>query len=252
MVRGGLGTVGVIMLAAAMAVAGSASAHARSVARRPAQSSRSTKSDAAAAPAERLAEAVSGAGGEALAPGGPGEDAMPSAAEILRRHRQYAAAFAFAAGILLIAIVIALRLKRRHAAAAGIAALAALGMGAMLQFTASKGLAMFLWPPPHLWLGTFAANFMLAVMFAAVGGVLLRPGLRRVMGSIVIAEVAWWGVPAFAGATGLTLSIAQHRMDMDWLVFLGTAVGAVAAPAAGWATASLSAAVAERIVPART
>jgi hypothetical protein len=103
-----------------------------------------------------------------------------------------------------------------------------------------------------LWLGTFAANFMLAVMFAAVGGTMLRPGMRRVMGSIVIAEIAWWGVPALAGAAGLTLSIARQRMDMDWLVFVGTAVGAVAAPAAGWATASLAAALAERMIPGRT
>ncbi|MGA8058261.1 MAG: hypothetical protein WB999_08455 [Candidatus Binataceae bacterium] len=151
----------------------------------------------------------------------------------------------------MIAIVIAFALRHRAAAAAGIAALAALGIGTLLQFTASKGLPMFLWPPPHLWLGTFAANFMLAVMFAAVGGTMLRPGMRRVMGSIVIAEVAWWGVPALAGATGLTLSVARQRMDMDWLVFLGTAVGAVAAPAAGWATASLAAALAERMIPGR-
>ena len=67
---------------------------------------------------------------------------------------------------------------------------------------------------------------------------MLRPGIRRVMGSIVIAEITWWGVPALAGAAGLTLSIARQRMDVDWLVFVGTAVGAVAAPAAGWATAS--------------
>ncbi len=111
---------------------------------------------------------------------------------------------------------------------------------------------MFLWPPPHLWLGTFAADFMLAVMSGAIAGTMLPPGMRRVMGSIVIAEIAWWGIPAFAGAAGLTLGIARHRMDMDWLVFLGTAVGAIAAPAAGWATASLAAALAERMVPDST
>jgi hypothetical protein len=72
------------------------------------------------------------------------------------------------------------------------------------------------------------------------------------MGSIVIAEITWWGVPALAGAAGLTLSIARQRMDVDWLVFVGTAVGAVAAPAAGWATASLAAAIAERMLPGRT
>jgi len=129
--------------------------------------------------------------------------------------------------------------RHRGTAAAGIAALAALGIGALLQFTASKGLPMFLWPPPHLWLGTFAADFMLAVMLAAVAGTMLRPGTRRVMGSIVIAEIAWWGIPACAGAVGLTLSIARQRVEVNWLVFLGTAVGAVAAPAAAWATASL-------------
>jgi hypothetical protein len=41
-------------------------------------------------------------------------------------------------------------------------------------------------------------------------------------------------------------------MDVDWLVFVGTAVGALAAPAAGWATASLAAAIAERMLPGRT
>jgi hypothetical protein len=248
MVRGGLGAFGAIALAVAMVVLGRAPAYARSFTHRPPQSSRSTKSRAAYA--EVAADEASGP--KALGLDGSGEDAMPSAQDIRQRHRQYASAFAFCAGLLLGAIVIALSLKRRAAAAAGIAALAALGMGALLQFTASKGLPMFLWPPPHLWLGTFAADFMLAVMFAAVGGVLMRPGMRRVAGSILIAEVAWWGIPAFAGAAGLTLGIARHRMDMDWLMFLGTAVGAVAAPAAGWATASLAAALAERIVPGRT
>jgi len=36
------------------------------------------------------------------------------------------------------------------------------------------------------------------------------------------------------------------------LVFLGTAVGAVAAPAAAWATASLASAIAERMTLSRT
>ncbi|MGH7914394.1 MAG: hypothetical protein ACREPW_07065, partial [Candidatus Binataceae bacterium] len=108
-----------------------------------------------------------------------GDDATPSEQDIVRRRSEYSAAFAISAGILLIAIVMTLAFRHRAAAAAGIAALAALGMGALLQFTASKGLPMFLWPPPHLWLGTFAANFMLAVMFAAIGGTMLRPGIRR-------------------------------------------------------------------------
>jgi hypothetical protein len=246
MVRGGSGAFGAIALAVAMVVLGRAPAYARSFTHRPAQSSRKSRS----AYTERAAGLASTP--EALGLDSSGEDAMPSAQDIRWRHRQYAAAFAFCAGLLLGAIVIALSLRRRAAAAAGIAALAALGMGAMLQFTASKGLPMLLWPPPHLWLGTFAADFMLAVMFAAVGGVLMRPGMRRVAGSILIAEVGWWGIPAFAGAAGLTLGIARHGMDMDWLMFLGTAVGAVAAPAAGWATASLAAALAERIVPGRT
>jgi hypothetical protein len=240
MMRGLAGVVGAIMLAAAMVVLGRAPVLARSFAAAPAQSRRSTKSGAV----YTVAEAAS-------AQDRSGDDATPSDQDIARRRREYARAFAVSAAILVIAIVIALALRHRAAAAAGIAALAALGIGTLLQFTASKGLPMFLWPPPHLWLGTFAANFMLAVMFAAVGGTMLRPGMRRVMGSIVIAEVAWWGVPALAGATGLTLSVARQRMDMDWLVFLGTAVGAVAAPAAGWATASLAAALAERMIPGR-
>ena len=247
MVRGGSGAFGAIALAVAMVVLGRAPVvYARSFAHRPAQSSRKSRT----AYTERAADAASAPG--ALGVDSSGEDAMPSAQDIVRRHRQYASAFAFCAGLLLAAIVIALKLRRRVAAAAGIAALAALGMGALLQFTASKGLPMFLWPPPHLWLGTFAADFMLAVMFAAVGGVLIRPGLRRIAGSIVIAEVAWWGIPALAGAAGLTLGIARHRMNMDWMMFLGTAVGAVAAPAAGWATASLASALAERMVSGRT
>ncbi len=240
MMRDLAGVVGAITLAATMVVLGRAPVLARSFATRSAQSRRSTKSVAVYTVAD-----------VASVPGTSGDDATPSDQDIARRRREYARAFAVSAAILVIAIVIALALRHRAAAAAGIAALAALGIGTLLQFTASKGLPMFLWPPPHLWLGTFAANFMLAVMFAAVGGTMLRPGMRRVMGSIVIAEVAWWGVPALAGATGLTLSVARQRMDMDWLVFLGTAVGAVAAPAAGWATASLAAALAERMIPGR-
>ncbi len=241
MMRGLVGMVGAIMLAAAMVVLGRAPVHARSFAAGPAQSRRSTKPGIAYTAVDA-----------ASTPDNSSDDATPSDQDIARRRYEYAAAFEVSASILLIAIIVAFTLRHRATAAAGIAALAALGMGALLQFTASKGLPMFLWPPPHLWLGTFAANFMLAVMFAGVGGTMLRPGTRRVMGSIVIAEISWWAVPAFAGAAGLTLSIARQRMDMDWLVFLGTAVGAVAAPAAGWATASLAAALAERITPGRT
>ena len=240
MMRGLVGVVGAITLAVAMVVLGRAPVHARSLAAGPAQSRRSTKSGI-----------VYTAVGAASTPDDSGDDATPSVQDIARRRREYAAAFEVSAGLLLIAIIVAFTLRHCATAAAGIAALAALGMGALLQFAASKGLPMFLWPPPHLWLGTFAANFMLAVMFAGVGGTMLRPGTRRVMGSIVIAEISWWAVPAFAGAAGLTLSIARQRMDMDWLVFLGTAVGAVAAPAAGWATASLAAALAERMIPGR-
>jgi len=241
MMRGLVGVMGAITLTVTMVVLGRGPAHAHSVAPMPVQSWRFTKSGI-----------VYIAMDAASAPDNSGDDATPSAQDIARRRGEYFTAFAVSAGILLIAIVVTLALKHRGAAAAGIAALAALGIGALLQFTASKGLPMLLWPPPHLWLGTFAANFMLAVMFAGVGGTMLRPGTRRVMGSIVIAEVAWWGIPAFAGAAGLTLAIARQRMDMDWLVFLGTAVGAVAAPAAGWATASLAAALAERMTPDST
>lgn len=179
------------------------------------------------------------------------ETIAPSPQVIERRRQQYAAGFLIAAGILVIAIVIALIYGNPDAAAAVMAALGALGIGALLQFTTSKGLPMLLWPPPRLWLGTFAADFSLAVMLAAVGGTMLRPGLRRVIGAVVIAEIAWWGIPALAGAAGLTLSIVRHPMSMDWLVFLGTTVGAIAAPAAGWAVASLASMIAGHVVPAR-
>ena len=238
MMRGLAGVLGTIMLAGAIVVLGRAPVVARNFAAAPAQSRRSTKSGAV----YTVVDVASASG----------DEATPSDQDIARRRREYATAFAISAAILAFAIAIAIALRHRPAAAAGIAALAALGIGTLLQFTASRGLPMFLWPPPHLWLGTFAANFMLAVMFAAVGGTMLRPGIRRVMGSIVLAEVAWWGVPALAGAAGLTLSIARQRMDVDWLVFVGTAVGAVAAPAAGWATASLATAIAERMLPTRT
>ena len=184
----------------------------------------------------------------AAAQGNSSDDMPPSERDIAQRRHEYASAFAISAAILFLAIVVALVFRHRGAAAAGIAALAALGIGALLQFSASRGLPMFLWPPPHLWLGTFAANFMLAVMVAAVAGTMLRPGTRRVMGSIVIAEIAWRGIPACAGAVGLTLSIARQRMEVNWLVFIGTAV----APAAAWATASLASVIAERMTLRRT
>jgi hypothetical protein len=240
MTRGLVGMVGAIMLVAAMVVLGRAPGQARGFAATPAEPLHATKPDV-------VYTTVSAA----PTPDNSGDDATPSDQDIARRRYEYAAAFEVSAAILLLAIIIAFTLRHRATAAAGIAALAALGMGALLQFTASKGLPMLLWPPPHLWLGTFAANFMLAVMFAGVGGTMLRPGTRRVMGSILIAEISWWAVPALAGAAGLTLGIARQRMDMDWLVFLGTAVGAVAAPAAAWATASLATALAERIAPRR-
>ena len=241
MKSGLVGGVGAITLALGMLALGRAQVPGGSFSGMPAQASPSSTPGV-----------IYTAAGAADAADDSSEDARPSDQDIVRRRREYASAFVISAGILLIAIIGAFVFRRRAAAAAGIAALAALGMGALLQFMASKGLPMFLWPPPHLWLGTFAADFMLAVMFAGVGGTMLRPGTRRVMGSIVIAEIAWWGIPAFAGAVGLTLSIARPRMEVNWLVFLGTAVGAVAAPAAGWATASLAAAIAERMTPRRT
>jgi hypothetical protein len=129
-----------------------------------------------------------------------------------------------------------------------LAALGTVGMGAMLQFSATKGMPALLWPPPWLWLGTFAGDFVLAVMCAAIAGVLLRPGYRRVLGSILVAEAVWWIIPQAAEAAGLVLG-AEPRMSMGSLVIIGTLVGAVAAPAAAWAMASLAAGFAERIVP---
>ena len=240
MMRGLAGVAGAIVLAAGMVVLGRAPAQAlgrvAAPAAAPSRSSHPTGSGVIHASADATA-----------AQDNSRDDLPPSDQDITRRRYEYASAFAISAAILLLAIVVALVFRHRGAAAAAIAALAAVGMGALLQFTASRGLPMFLWPPPHLWLGTFAADFMLAVMFAAVAGTMLRPGTRRVMGSIVIAEIAWWGIPACAGAVGLTLSIARQRMEVNWLVFLGTAVGAVAAPAAAWATASLASAIAERM-----
>jgi len=240
MMRSLAGVAGAIVLALGMMALGRAAALAHGLTAVPAKLRHST------------ASRIILASVDASAAQDNGDDAPPSDQDIARRRHEYASAFAISAAILLLAVIAALTLRHRGAAAAGIAALAALGIGALLQFTASKGLPMFLWPPPHLWLGTFAADFMLAVMLAAVGGTMLRPGTRRVMGSIVIAEIAWWGIPIYAGAAGLTLSIAQQRMEVNWLVFLGTAVGAVAAPAAAWATASLASAIAERMTLRRT
>ena len=241
MMWGFAGVAGAIVMAVGMLVLGRPPAPAHSLIAVPAAVVHST------APSIILSSADASA-----AQDNSGDDTPPSDQDIARRRHEYASAFAISAAILLLAIVVALVFRHRGAAAAGIAALAALGIGALLQFTASKGLPMFLWPPPHLWLGTFAADFMLAVMLAAVAGTMLRPGTRRVMGSIVIAEIAWWGIPACAGAVGLTLSIARQRVEVNWLVFLGTAVGAVAAPAAAWATASLASAIAERMTLSRT
>jgi len=241
MMWGFAGVAGAIVMAVGMLVLGRPPAPAHSLIAVPAAVVHST------APSIILSSADASA-----AQDNSGDDTPPSDQDIARRRHEYASAFAISAAILLLAIVVALVFRHRGTAAAGIAALAALGIGALLQFTASKGLPMFLWPPPHLWLGTFAADFMLAVMLAAVAGTMLRPGTRRVMGSIVIAEIAWWGIPACAGAVGLTLSIARQRVEVNWLVFLGTAVGAVAAPAAAWATASLASAIAERMTLSRT
>lgn len=168
---------------------------------------------------------------------------------LIRRHRQYAEVFVIGGAVLLVLVVAALWRKRRDAVGAGLAALGALGIGALLQFSATSGIAELMWPAPYLWLGTFAGSFMLAVMFAAVAAVMLRPGLRRALGAVLIAEVVWWGVPLLGALDALGFG-AQPSITMDWLVFLGTAAGAIAAPAAAWALAALCAMVAERIVPA--
>lgn len=170
---------------------------------------------------------------------------------LVRRHHQYAIGFASAAGLLVILVGAALKYEWHYATGAGIAALGAVAMGAVLQFSANSGIPALAWPPPRLWLGTFAGDFMLAVMLAAVGAVMLRPGLRRVLGAVLIAEVAWWAIPWLAATTGLMLGMAQHGIDADWLIFMGTMVGAIAAPAAAWSLAALSGALADRIVPRR-
>lgn len=180
-----------------------------------------------------------------------GHAASPIDDYVARRHRQYMAVFVAAGAGLTVLIAAALWYRRRGAVGVGFAALGALGMGAMLQFSSATGMPALLWPPPRLWLGTFAGDFMLAVMCAAIAGVLLRPGVRRLLGSIVIAEAIWWTAPGIAAAAGLTLSIAEPHMRMDWLVFVGTAVGGVAAPAAAWSIAALAAALADRMVPRR-
>jgi hypothetical protein len=171
---------------------------------------------------------------------------------LVRRHRQYAEAFVTGAAMLLLMIFAALWFRRRDAVGAGLAALGALGIGALLQFSASSGITAVMWPPPYLWLGTFAGTFMLAVMFAAVAAVMLRPGFRRGTAAILIAEAVWWLIPDLGSMSGLTWGMAQRSISMDWLIFLGTAAGAIAAPAAAWALASLCGLLAERIVPART
>jgi hypothetical protein len=67
----------------------------------------------------------------------------------------------------------------------------------------------------------------------------MHPGLLRGMVAILIAEGVWW-------------SVAQPSIRVDWLVFVGTAMGALAAPVAAWALASLCSMLAECLVPART
>jgi hypothetical protein len=171
---------------------------------------------------------------------------------LVRRHRQYAETFATGAVILLIAIFAALWLKRRAAVGAGLAALSALGIGALLQFSVTSGITEVMWPPPYLWLGTFAGTFMLAVMFAAVAAVMFRPGWPRGIAAVLVAEAIWWMIPDLGAMSLASPGVAQPSVSMDWLVFVGTASGAVAAPAAAWALAALCASLAERIVPART
>lgn len=129
--------------------------------------------------------------------------------------------------------------QRREAVGVGLAALGALGIGALLQFSATSGVARLMWPSPYWWLGTFAGTFTLAVLLAAVAAVLIHPGLLRGMVAILIAESVWW-------------SVTQPSSSVDWLVFVGTTAGALAAPAAAWALASLCSMLAERIVPVRT
>ncbi len=199
----------------------------------------------AAATAAVLRSAPAMAGLERVAAQAPLDDFL------IRRHQQYTEAFACGAVVLLLLVFAALWRKRRDAVGAALAALGALGIGAMLQFSATGGIAAVMWPPPYLWLGTFAGTFMLAVMLAAVAAVMLRPGMRRGLAAIAVAEAVWWGIPILGALDALGFSAGQPSITMDWLVFLGTAVGAVAAPAAAWALASLCAMLAERIVPAR-
>jgi hypothetical protein len=176
----------------------------------------------------------------------------PSEQEMALRRRQYATVFAVAGGVMFALLIAALWLRMRAAAGTALAAMGTVGIGAMLQFSATKGVPAFLWPPPQLWLGTFAGDFATAVLCAAVAGVLLRPGYRRVLGSILIAEAVWWVIPQAAGAAGLTLNDAGPGMSAGGLMLMGTLVGAVAAPVAAWAMASLATGLAEKIVPEPT
>lgn len=158
---------------------------------------------------------------------------------LTRRHRQYEELFTAGGGVILIVIIAALSLRHRRVLGVGLAALGALGIGALLQFSAASGVTDLMWPSPYRWLGTFAGTFMLAVMLAAAAAVLIRPGWMRGVVVILIAEGVWW-------------SVTLPSRNMDWLIFLGTAAGAFAAPVAAWALAALCSLLAERIVPART
>lgn len=164
--------------------------------------------------------------------------AAPVRSFMARRRRQYAEVFATGAAALLMVIFAALSLKQPRAVGVGIAALGALGIGALLQFSAAAGIPELMWPSPWWWLGTFAGTFMLAVMLAAGAAVLIRPGLLRGLVAVLIAAGVW-------------CSIVQFSANVGWLVSFGTAVGALAAPIAAWSLASLSALLAERVVAAR-
>ena len=160
MKSGLVGVVGAIMLAVGMLALGRAKVPAGSFAGMPRR--------------RHFPRSKSGviytAAGAADAADDSSEDTRPSDQDIVRRRREYASAFVISAGILLIAIILgAFVFRRRAAAAAGIAALAALGMGALLQFMASKGLPDVLVAAAAPLAGTFAADFMLAVMFAGGG-----------------------------------------------------------------------------------
>jgi hypothetical protein len=168
--------------------------------------------------------------------------ALPSSGYLAWRRHQYLAAATIAVAVLAAGLAVSLILRRSGALGILIAASCAVALAALLQCFAT-GYGVSSWPPLKLWPATSVGNVTLTTMIAASVALAARPGWRRALTAVAVAEALWWLLPVVLAAGGITMGIQRYGSREDILLIIAPIAGAIAVPVAAIAVAGFSAAV---------